>query len=60
MSFWLFLRIMIGLLAGKIFFMDMFNGECYDEWQEYLCIFVIRLAMSFVCWWGLTPILNLL
>ena len=30
MSFWLFLRIMIGLLAGKTFLREMLNNEDLD------------------------------
>lgn len=60
MSFWLFLRIMIGLLAGKIFFEKLFNKEEDYYWQEYLIGCAFRFSLVFISWWGLTPLLDLL
>lgn len=60
MSFWLFLRIMMGLLAGKIFFGQFLSDDVEYEWLEYLALLVFRIFFAFICWWGLTPLLNLL
>ena len=60
MSFWLFLRIMVGLLAGKTFFKEMLDLDVEYEWEECLVMIVLRVALAFISWWGLTPVLDLL
>lgn len=62
MSFWLFLRIMIGLLAGKTFLREMLNNDNldFDDLKMWLSMLVFRAILAFVSWWGLTPVLNLL
>lgn len=62
MSFWLFLRIMVGLLAGKTFLREMLSNEDLDfgDLKMWLSMLIFRTILAFVSWWGLTPILNLL
>lgn len=62
MSFWLFLRIMLGLLAGKTFLREMLGNEDLDfgDLKMWLSMLIFRTILAFVSWWGLTPILNLL
>lgn len=60
MGFWLFLRIMVGLLAGKMFFGQFLSDDVKYDWLGYLTLLVFRIFLAFVSWWGLTPVLNLL
>lgn len=60
MRFLLFLRIMTGLLAGKMFFGQFLSDDVKYDWLGYLTLLVFRILLAFICWWGLTPLLKML
>lgn len=60
MSFWLFLRIMIGLFTGKVFLGKILDNDKDYYFSTYLFVIVFRIALAFISWWGLTPLLDLL